>query len=232
MGMARDEAQEDLLFSVLADQVKLPLTQIRYATSTLPDSLQAEIIDATALAGLRLIDSYMLSMQLQRENQLQLEPVPISSLLYDTADQLREYAALHNCDIELGIAGKYEPVMAQRDALQAALLSLGYGFIGASDGSEGSRKLIRLAVQKRAGGITAGVYSSNEGLSSSLIKTAGKLAGKAHQTLPGFTSEAGAGILIAGRLLSQLNTTMRVARSGGMQGLAATLVPSHQLTLV
>lgn len=226
--MTRIETQLESLFASLAEQVKLPLVQIRHAAET----GQTDIIDTTAQAALRLIDGYLLSVRLQQQGQLQLEPVSVSSLLYDVADELRPFAKLHNCEIELAVAGRYEPVMAEKQVLKAALLALGYGFIGATSVEGKQRPVIHLAVRRRGGGMTTGVYSAGDGIHANLLKQARRLAGRAHQTLPGFTSESGAGVLIADRLLAQQGTAMHVSRMYGLQGLATTLSPSRQLSLV
>lgn len=231
--MSRDEAQLDSLFASLAEQVKLPLIQIRHAAELSgTQSDQTDVIDATAQAALRLIDGYLLSVRLQQEGALNLEPVSVSSLLYDTADELNGYAALHGCEIELAIGGKYEPVMAERRVLKAALLSLGYGFIGAAGTQESGRRTIKLSARRQNGQIAAGIYGANEGISADLIKRARLIAGRAHQALPGFSSDSGAGVLIADRLLAKLETNMRPSRMGEFRGLAAVFSPSRQLSLV
>lgn len=226
--MAHSETQTDLLFASLAEQIKLPLVQIRHAAEGL-DGVQAETIDVTAQAALRLIDGYLLSAASQE--QLQLAPVPVSSLLYDTAEVLRDYASLHDCEIELDVAGRYEPVMSERKILQTALISLGYGFISAMPAEKG-RKSIKLSVRRRGNNIITGVYAANNSLHSSLLKRARALQGKSHQPLAGFASDNGAGVLIADRLIKKLGSDMRVSKAGGLYGLAASLEPSRQLSLV
>lgn len=234
LSAARRDIQTDPMFASLAEQVKLPLVQIRHAVELLgQDAGQAaKLIDTTALATLRLIDGYLLSVRLQQEGQLQLEPVSVSSLLYDTAEQLKDYAALHHCDIDLVIGGRYEPVMAERRALQAALLALGYGFVGASAATARKRQTLKLVVRRRGGGLSAGVYGRDMIIPKGLLKQARQLQGHRHQALPDFASDSGAGVLIADRLLAQLGSTMQPAKMQGSYGLAALLTPSRQLSLV
>ena len=97
-----------LLFSSLAEQVKLPFVQIAHAAEiqklhpnkkTLED-LQ-KTIAVTSAAALQLIDGYLLHIRLQQQAELTLEPVSISSLLYDTAQKLDAFAKAHDCELRL-----------------------------------------------------------------------------------------------------------------------------------
>jgi hypothetical protein len=233
----RDFLQDsDPLFAMLAEQVKLPFIHIKQAvelarTGSIDASSTFDDISLSTQAALRLIDGYLMSVRLQAQSRLDLEPVPLSSVLYDTADQLSVYAAAHNCVLELDIKGRYAPVMAHRPAVQAALLSLGYSFIDAASLQEGLAT-VTLGAQRTAQGIAAGVFSRQQGLSSGLLRQARQLAGQARQPLSGFTAGNSAGIFVADALFGRLDSSVRVAHFKGMQGLAATLLPSRQLSLV
>ena len=84
-----DHGQPDVhvaerLLQALAEQLKSPLLQIAYhAEAAQPDAF-TEIRTASDRA-LRLLDSYLLSINQQ---QLELEPVSVSSVLYDVAHAL------------------------------------------------------------------------------------------------------------------------------------------------
>lgn len=221
----------------LAEQVKLPLTQIMHAAELL-DGGEAEdphrqTIALASQSALRLIDGYLLSVELQREGQLNLEPVPISSLLYDTAEALQPAARAHGCEIELDVAGKYVPVMSHAGALSAALMNIGYSFIEAvSTAPKQPQRIIRLAVRRVPGGISAGVFAARPELTGDLLKRARLLHGRSHQPMAEFVSDAAAGIFVADQLLAHLESPMRVARMRGLNGLTATFIPSRQLSLV
>lgn len=245
MGKARVKtgsaaAQPDDLFISLAEQVKLPFVQISHAAELLESTKDPARIEETrqtislaSQAALRLIDGYLLSVELQRENQLALEPVSLSSVLYDTAEALHEYAQAHNCRLELELGGKYGPVMAHRRAIQAALASLGYSFIEAASNEENEEApVVKLAVRRTGAGISTGVFSSSSSLSNNLFEQAKKLRGRVHQPMANFDSGNSTGVFVADALFTSLNTSMRVARMNGLQGLAATLLPSRQLNLV
>ena len=238
MTVRRSEAAESgLLFTSLAEQVKLPFVTIAHAAELSrlnpePKELESlfKTIALTSEAALKLIDGYLLSVQLQQAS-LPLEPVSLSSVLYDTAQRLDAYAKAHDCEIELHLKGKYGPVMARPEVVKTALESLAYSFIEAAS-RQGVKTRIALLAKRSGNGMTAGVYSDTDRLSSTLFKQAKVLKGKARQPLGDFSAGSGAGVFVADALFEWLKSPMRVSRFESLQGLAATLVPSKQLNLI
>ena len=230
----------DDLFLNLAEQVKLPFVQIAYAAEVMESEKDAVLLEKSrrsialsSQSALRLIDGYLLGIKLQREGVLQLEPVSLSSVMYDSAQILSDYAKAYNCDLQLQVGGKYEPVMAHRLAVQSALVALGLSFIeAATNHSADTRAVVRMAVRRNGAGLNTGVFSNSLSLTSTDFTRAKHMQGRVHQPLKEFGSGSGSGIFIADNLFSQLQTNMKVARSNGLPGLAATLLPSRQLSLV
>ncbi len=229
--------QQALLFTALAEQVKTPLIQIRHAaelsSSQTTTQEHQRLIDSITLAAesaLGLIDSYNLSIAMQREQRFQLEPVPLSSVLYDTASRLESYAKAYGCNLELSVKGKHVPVMARKDVVEAALLSMGFSFIEASSGSK--NRTITLSLSRNSQGISTGIFSGLEGLNKNLLKQARVLQGRARQPFKDLVVGSGAGIFVADALFNSIDSAMRVARLNKLHGLAVTLIPSRQLSLV
>ncbi len=240
VGSSASDFQADDLFMSLAEQVKLPFMQIAYAAELLEGTVdQTQIehlrrsIALSSQGALRLIDGYLLSISMQRQGQLELEPVSVSSVLYDSAQALQPFARAYGCELRLEVGGKYEPVMAHRGAVQSALIALGYSFIEAATNHEADESpVVSLMVRRNQSGISTGVFSNNANMSSVLLKRARALRGKVHQPLADFESGNGTGIFIADALFSQLQTAMKVTHARGLHGLAATFAPSRQLSLV
>lgn len=231
-------AENGLLFASLAEQVKMPFIQIAHAAELLrlhPDKASLDqlfnTITLTSEAALKLIDAYLLNVQLQQISTLPLEPVSLSSILFDTASELNSYAEAHDCEIELLIKGKHGPVMGRHDVLKTALTSLGYAFIEAISQQDSKTKL-SLVARKTSHGLSAGMFSGVESLSAQLFKQAKILKGIARQPLSDFSAGSGAGVFVADALLSRLDSPMKVARYDSKNGLVTTLQPSMQLTLV
>jgi light-regulated signal transduction histidine kinase (bacteriophytochrome) len=230
----------DSLFMSLAEQVKTPFVHISYAAELLAsadDSAHIEqlrqSISLASRGALNLIDSYLLSVSLQRDQQLELEPVSVSAVLHDCAQHLLPYARSLGCELNVTIEGKFTPVMAHRAALQSALTSLGYSFIEATVSQEEVRRpQVTFVVRRRAQTVNTGVFSNTAGMSPVLLKRARKLRGISHQPLPGFMSGNASGVFVADALFSKLEATMKVAQNKGLQGLAVSLNPSRQLQLV
>lgn len=231
---ASTESQSHDLFLSLAEQVKLPLVQILHAAEMLDTSQpNAQTITLASQSALRLLDGYLLAVRLQRESQLEFGPVSVSSLLYDAAQILRPVARAHDCEVELHVGGRYAPVMSHGPALRAALTSIGQTCIEAvSTASKSSQRIIRLAVRRVPGGISAGVFVARPELTAELLQRARRLNGQSHQPMADFVSDSAAGIFVADQLLGQLQAPMRVARMQGLNGLATTLPLSRQLSLV
>jgi hypothetical protein len=121
---------QQLLLSV-AEELKLPLLQIA-REAELGEQARLDSIQTTADAALRLLDNYALGVRLALEPaELAPESVSVSSVLYDVGQQLEGLARSYGVTLELNVAGRFAPVVAHRQGLQAALVSLGAALIEA-----------------------------------------------------------------------------------------------------
>jgi len=225
---------QQLLLSV-AEQLKLPLLQIaRQAEhSHLGGHIDPANIQATADSALQLIDNYILGVRLSLDPyQLDIEPVSISSVLYDTGQQLDSLAKSYGVGLELNIAGRYGPVMAHRQGLQAALVSLGSALIEALPAMESPQLKLQLATHHCRYGIVAGLYAETESLSSETLRQGRRLQGRARQPLAALTYSSGAGVFVADAILQAMRLSLKVSRHHRWYGLGTVLQPSAQLQLV
>lgn len=223
-----DDGQTQRLLLALTEQLKLPLLQIRNSAES-GNSNNLQQIDQTAAEALRLIDTYLLSARANQQ-ELQLSPVSLSSVLYDTAQDLQQLASQYHCDLELQMDGRYGPIMADKPSLQAALITLGQSMIQA--GNQESRSKIVLAGYKTADGLRAGVFSNQEDLTPEAFRRALDLYAKARSVMPTTNVLNAAGIYIADALCQAMKARLRVAHHDKLVGLAATFLPSGQLSLV
>lgn len=229
-----DGNEQERLLGVLAEQLKLPLLQIARSAEFAYGKGETESyldISYTADMALRLIDSYLLSVELQAMPSLQLEPVSVSATLQDTAHALGQLARQYDTELQVDLKGKYQPVMAHRRSLESALMSLGYAFIEASSDQETKHTVI-LGAHHSSGGLIVGAYGNQPAIGAEALRRGMALFGTAKQSLPGFSSTAGAGVFVAHALLRSMNAPLRSSRHNMLSGLAATLSPSHQLSLV
>lgn len=236
-GLVRAEATTDLLLAV-AEQLKTPLSviarqaELEQLTGTAADMAT---IRTQTNAALTLVDSYLLGLELLRtQTNLDLEPVSVSSLLTDTAHDLYGYARQYGVDLELHIAGRYEPVMANARGLRAALISLGYVMIETQASQAPDKKRwLTLATYRSAQGIVAGVYGTYEdNPSAAEWRRAIELCGRAGQPFAGLVAGSSAGLFVADTILQAMSTRLRVGKHQKQGGLATTLRPSQQLVLV
>ncbi len=226
---SEDPAESRLLLA-LAEELKLPLLHISHQTELYQQQHGIELtnIQASARHALLLLDNYVLVQRL-RQQALVLEPVSVSSVLYDVAHALTPLAKQYDCSIQLIIEGKYGPVMSNKPALYSAMTSIGTSFIAASQQPKG--KLV-LAAHRTNGNIAAGAFSGVNGLGDRVLRQGRALYGRARQPLQSFTAHPAAGIFIADEILALLGSELRTAQHNNQKGLAALLTPSRQLALV
>jgi hypothetical protein len=229
--------QDRLLLSVV-EQLSRPLLHMsrmaELATQADAASQQAhwQTVRTLADSSLQLAESYALSLRLDGKlSMLELQPLTVSSLLYDTAHLLEPYAKEYGLAIELDTGPRVAPVLADRQVLQSALLSLGQVFVqgGAESGQQAT---IRLAAHRGRYGVVAGLYSSVHELGADSLRQARSLYGRAYQPLQRLTAGPAAGVFVADALLGAVASHLHVARYHKLTGLAATLTPSAQLRLV
>ena len=241
----RTESPESLVLSQhllmsVAEQIKLPLMHIARKTElarllgqTTPDDLLQ--IQTTADSALSLLDNYVLAVRLSLESKyepLPVEPVTVSSILYDVGHQLSQYAKGYGVNLELHIAGRYGTVMAHRQGLEAALVSLGLSLIEALPAQESPQLKLQLATHRCRYGVVAGLYTDTESLTGEALRRGRKLHGTSRQPLLSLSHTAGAGVFVADNLLRAMNLELKVSRHNRLYGLGAVLQTNQQLQLV
>ncbi|HYH36199.1 MAG TPA: hypothetical protein VD706_01735 [Candidatus Saccharimonadales bacterium] len=238
--MAREDDQapvlsQQLLLSV-AEELKLPLLQIARHAEQGRLGGQADLahIQSTADTALRLLDNYALGVRLALEprESLAVESVSVSSVLYDTGQQLDTLAKSYGVDLELNIAGRYGPVAAHRQGLQAALVSLGAALIEALPAQETTQLKLHLATHRSRYGIVAGLYADTKQLSREALQRGRELQRHSRQPLTGLTHTSGAGIFVADTILHAMRLSLKPSRHRNLYGLGTVLQPNNQLRLV
>lgn len=236
-GQQRAPALSEQLLLSVAEQLKLPLLQIaRQAELARSEGVQADLkaIETTADMAIRLLDNYLFGARLALEERymLQMEPVSISSVLYDTGQQLDAMAKLYGVDLQLNIGGKFGPVMANRHGLQAAMVSLGSSLIEALSNLEAKSLHLQLAAHRCRYGIVAGMYSNVEQLTTEALRQGRKLNGHARQPLATLTHSNGAGVFVADAILQAMDAQLKVSRHHRLYGLGAVLQANPQTQLI
>lgn len=227
------------LFMALAEELKLPMQQVaRKAELGLlkqaPSAAELQGIQTTADMALHLLDSYLLSLRIAIDPQemFEVEPMGISAVLHDAAEQLARVADEYGVVLELHTKGKYEPVMVHRQAFSAAFVSLGYTLIEALPAMGTQQLRLQLAAHHSRSGIVAGMYCDAEALNPSALRQASALKGRARQPLVGVSPSSGAGVFVADTILHAMDSRLRVGRYQKLPGFAVTLPVSQQLTFV
>lgn len=225
---------QQLLLSV-AEELKLPLMQLARQAEygQLTGAADLARMQATADTALTLLDNYVLGVRLATEPQsLEVEPVSVSSVLYDASQQLHGIAKNYGVTVELNVAGRYGPVMANRQGLEAALVSLGVALIEALPAMETSQLKLQLATHRSRYGVVAGLYTDTRHLSAQALRAGRRLQAHSRQPLMGLTHTSGAGVFVADAILRAMDLNLRASRHNKLYGLGAVLQPTNQLQLV
>lgn len=225
---------QQLLLSV-AEQLKIPLMQIarRAEQAQIDGNADLTTIQATADAAMRLIDSYALGVRLSLEPQLNnVEPVSLPSVLYDTGQKLDALAKSYGVGLELRITGRNSPVMAHREGLEAALVSLGSALIEALPALEGPQLSLQLATHRSRYGIVAGLYADTKQFTATALQKGRLLQPTTRQPLLGLTHTSGAGIFVADAILQAMELSLTASRHAGLHGFGTVLQPNRQIQLV
>lgn len=181
---------------------------------------QVENIQASAEQSLRLIDSFLLSAQVEYgQTQLDLEPLCIGSVLHEVA---------HDLNFEARIEVKAnQPVMTNRSALNGLLSAVGQVM-----GDISSDALILRSFIDRGGNVGVGVFAKKVELSAEDLKTSLELGGQAHMALARYSNKSGVMISVADNLARALGGSLEVKRMGSLRGFATILPRSDQLALI
>jgi K+-sensing histidine kinase KdpD len=229
--------ESQLLLRAVAEELKTPLLHIvRSSELSLlsKDPLDKTLSDIcqTAATALRLLDSYLLGLELaDSQYHLELEPVSVSSALYDVMDELSEVAKRYQTKLELNLNSNIGLVMANASGLRAALLSMGVAFIEAQT-SKTQSQTIHLTAHKRANQTFAGIYSEGSVISARELNSAYKLYGLMRQPLTQLSANSAAGIFVAKNIIQAMAGELSSVRYNKWQGLAASLQPSKQLSFI
>lgn len=231
--MMPSNGTDDLMRNV-AEDVKTPLVRIlsQIQLSKVTGTLNDDLIEATADAALRLLDSYIVSTQIYNgQQQLTLEPVSVGALMQDSARYLARLARQHNCDFSIEVRRGVGLVMANPLALQAALTSLGYSFLYALQEPKKKHRISYVARVTKEG-IQAGVFSKDVMFFADSLHKIRNLQGRARQLAPDLAHGSATGIAIADSLFKSMHTDLKAARYSSARGLSVTLLPSQQLALL
>lgn len=217
----------------VAEDLKTPLVRIltllelqKSASAVDYDTL--ETITKTAL---NLVDSYVLSSKIYtNQTELNLSPVSIKAVLYESTNQLKNFAKIQKTTLNLDIQKNVGLAMANYNATLMALVSLAYSFLQNNNDSPGSKLIFSL--KKGSQDISVGVFCEGLAINQGDLNKLRGLSGVASQLMPDLAHGSSAGILLADRIFAGMNTELRATKLNKLSGLVAKLVPSRQLKLL
>jgi len=219
------------LLQKVADNIKLPLIQILHQAQLGKINNQTDLdqIEDIANFTLKMIDNYVLGLNIN-DNKFNLEPLSLSSVLYDSAKELDKLANHYGVKLQVSINNNFGPVLSNRMALEGFLMSVGLSLIESA--SSTNNKVVTLATHKCRYGVVAGVYAKEINLSSSILSQGTKLIEEAKRSMPEFSHTNGAGIFVAEKLLNNINMKLMVSKHHNLKGIGTLMSTSKQLQLI
>lgn len=216
------------LFMCLAEQLKIPFVQIKSMTDMAHDVEKKEINEISKI-NLKLIDGFLLSLRLSRQTQLELEPVPIGSLLFDVYQAVSGFADMNSCKLTVDVDRKCGLVMADYRVIKYALSNLVYSFVNSSSENTDIKLIAKPTANQL---VMTGIFAKKTNINKTLFKKAKMIKGIAHQPMQNFVNDNAAGVFVADSLLEHIGSSLDVRRVDGYSGLATFIRPSNQLSLV
>ncbi|MDZ7785578.1 MAG: hypothetical protein U5L95_00450 [Candidatus Saccharibacteria bacterium] len=229
------KAKDERLLAAIAEHVKRPLLYARQAAELAErdtTALDVSALKTSADAGLLLVEHYLTWRRYAQERG---EPVlnvqiGLSAVMHRVTEQLSGIARQQQTSLKLQPQGRHAPINTDTKLLSSGLSALGLAFIEAAEHTEDSEVIF--GVHRTRWGLTAGVYSPDVPVRPKAFKRQKDLAGTSRQLLPATSHSPMSGVAIADALFNQLNVSLRPSRHKGMHGLAVTLAPSPQLSLL
>jgi hypothetical protein len=219
---------DDLLFSALTGELRLPLLQIA-RLSELGTISRKEKIHLISSQALQLVDAYA---QAQTQTGLALEPISSHAVLYDVATVLEPYAKQADVVLELDYQGRLQPVMGHKESLTTMMMLLGMSLIDAAVEDDVMAKHVVLGTHRSAKGTVVGAFSTYAPINQQVLDTVRALYGRANQAVPHLGQSAGAGLAIADRLSQQMHAPLKTYRHRTLTGIGSLLTPTRQLNFV
>ena len=222
---------DDLSYN-FAHELRVPLLRIARLAELHQndDKLDYVSVETIADSALKLLDGFLLSARLKNQQiDLALEPVSISATMYDVAHYLDKLAKAQNCELRLRVQRKSGLVLAQANGVKAALLSLCYGFLHATDPLH--KSIITMDAHKQHNVVLAGLTSFDVRLDKSVMNRAKPIAGSAYQSIKDLPT-SGAGFFIAANLFDAMTVPLKIIQSSRQFGMMGVFQPSKQLRLL
>ena len=208
--MTQGRDADNHMIELLAEQLRLPLVQIRQLIE-LGGSDNAQSVSVIAAQSLRALDAFLLTKQ---ASALRIEPVAVGAVLYDVAHELAPLAKQYGRTIELDHRARYGSLMTDRQHLQSVLSLVGEAMITSPINTHD----IVLGTHSSQRGVIAGVFASRVDVSS-------------RQRSADLYWQKRASWDVAEQLAAQLQTNLRGYRHASLPGVGVRLSPSRQLRM-
>lgn len=224
------------LLRVVANELKLPLTNIQATASMLVNDQfdKAEINEQNArmlmnsLQAVDMIDGILLAGRIQTaQTSLDLTAINVSSVARETYADMNALAARYDRTLRLQATDSLAPASANREALKTSLNVMLASLIRSS-----KSEVIEILVHNRLGNVMITLRDEGQVFSNQTVKSVLNNLGRSAQPAKSMPSSSGLGVYISTILMEAMNGKFDAYTSGNKRSITFTLQKSEQLTLL
>ena len=224
------------LLRVVANELKLPLTNIHATSSMLVDSnysgLEAKEQQKRLLMSseqaIDLVDALLLAGRVQSSQlSLELSPVSASSVARDVAQDMKELAARYDKAIRVQASQGLGPVSANRQALGASLKTMLDSIVRSS-----RSEVIEILVHKRLDKVIVSLKDRGDPITNQTVSAVLRDLGKSVQPAKSLPTSSGLSIYVSTVLMEAMNGSVDAYSRDDRRTVTFSLSRSKQLTLL
>ncbi len=224
------------LLRVVANELKLPLTNIQSTASMLVNgqfdgdeiSEQNARLLINSLQAVDMIDGILLAGRIQtNQTALDLTAVNVSSVAREAHAELNGLAARYDRTLRLQTTDSLAPASANYEALKTSLNSMLSSLIRSS-----KSEVIEILVHNRLDRVMITLRDEGQVFSNQTVKSVLNNLGRSVQPAKSLPSSSGLGVYISSVLMEAMNGKFDAYTIGNKRSITFSLQKSEQLTLL
>ncbi len=224
------------LLRVVANELKLPLTNIQATSSLLSEdkysneevSEQHQRLVISSEQAIEMIDAILLAGRVQtKQTSLNLSPVSAAAMAREVAADLKNLALRYDRSIYIQVTDELSPVSANSNAVKSCLRAMLDNIIRSS-----RSEVIEILVHQRLDTVIMTFRDHGESIGSQTVSKILKNLGKSTQPAKSLPSSSGLSVYVSTILMEAMGGKMDAYSIDDRRSITFTLKKSQQLTLL
>ena len=224
------------LLRVVANELKLPLTNIQTTSSMLANGQfneneineQNHRLLINSLQAVDMIDGILMAGRVQTaQKTLDLTAINVSSVAREVATELEPLAARYDRTLRLQVSDSLSPASANRGALKTSLSTMLASLIRSS-----KSEVIEILVHNRLNNIMISLRDEGRVMNNQTVKSILNNLGKSVQPAKSLPSSSGLSVYVSTILLEAMEGKFDAYTTDNKRSITFSLQKSEQLTLL